>query len=90
MTNHVHLLLTPAKDSSPGALMKRLGRVMGRGQACIIALFGVIKSIARKPRIHIPGGIYHVLLRGNGGDDIFFNKEDRTKFFLLLQQYKFR
>ncbi len=26
MTNHVHLLLTPSKDSSPGALMKRLGQ----------------------------------------------------------------
>ena len=26
MTNHVHLLLTPAKESSAGALMKRLGQ----------------------------------------------------------------
>ena len=42
--------------------------------------------MARKPRLHIPGGMYHVLLRGNGGDDIFFHEEDRTKFFLLLQE----
>jgi putative transposase len=30
MTNHVHLLLTPSKDSSPGALMKRLGQRYGQ------------------------------------------------------------
>jgi putative transposase len=23
--------------------------------------------MARKPRIHLPGGLYHVILRGNGG-----------------------
>jgi len=42
--------------------------------------------MARKPRLHVPGGIYHVLIRGNGGDDIFFNKEDQTRFLLLLQE----
>jgi len=26
--------------------------------------------MARKPRIHIPGRVYHVMLRGNGGQDI--------------------
>ena len=25
--------------------------------------------MARKPRIHHPGGLYHVILRGNGGED---------------------
>ena len=33
--------------------------------------------MARKPRVHVPGGIYHVMLRGNGGQDIFFEREDR-------------
>jgi len=27
--------------------------------------------MARKPRIHYPGAFYHVILRGNGGQDIF-------------------
>ena len=42
--------------------------------------------MARKPRIHIPGGIYHVLIRGNAGEDVFFDKGDRTRFLLLLQE----
>ena len=42
--------------------------------------------MARKPRLHVPGGIYHVLLRGNGGQDIFFAKQDRSRFLLLLQE----
>ncbi len=42
--------------------------------------------MARKPRIHFPGAFYHCLLRGNGGQDIYFSDSDRTKFYLLLQQ----
>jgi REP element-mobilizing transposase RayT len=42
--------------------------------------------MARKPRIHVPGGVYHVLLRGNAGQDIFFDDEDRYHFYLLLQE----
>lgn len=42
--------------------------------------------MARKPRIHYPGAVYHVLLRGNGGQDIFFSKADRARFYLLLQE----
>jgi REP element-mobilizing transposase RayT len=42
--------------------------------------------MARKPRIHILGGVYHVMLRGNGGQDIFFDEEDRYHFYLLLQE----
>ncbi len=42
--------------------------------------------MARKPRIHLPGGFYHVVLRGNGGQDIFFSAEDRNHFFLLMQR----
>ena len=33
--------------------------------------------MVRKPRIHVPGGIYHVILRGNPRQDIFFTKKDR-------------
>jgi REP element-mobilizing transposase RayT len=42
--------------------------------------------MSRKPRIHFPGAVYHVILRGNGGQDIFFSKKDRSKFYLLLQE----
>ena len=42
--------------------------------------------MARKPRLHVPGGFYHVILRGNGGQDIFYSKEDRSRFLLLLQE----
>ena len=40
--------------------------------------------MARKPRVHVPGGIYHVMLRGNGGQDIFFEPEDRGEIYRLL------
>ena len=39
----------------------------------------------RKPRIHIPGGFYHVILRGNGRQAIFFDGTDRNKWEDLLQ-----
>ena len=42
--------------------------------------------MARKPRIHYPGAFYHVILRGNGGQDIFYSKADRSRFYLLLQE----
>lgn len=42
--------------------------------------------MARKARIHIPGGVYHVMLRGNGGQHIFFAVEDYSRLFLLLQE----
>lgn len=42
--------------------------------------------MARKPRLHIPGATYHVILRGNARDDIFFEDEDRYRFYLLLQE----
>ena len=40
----------------------------------------------RKPRIHLAGGLYHVILRGNGGQDIFGAPADRLLFYRLLDQ----
>ena len=40
----------------------------------------------RKPRLHFPGAFYHVLLRGNDGQKIFFDEEDRYRLYLLLQE----
>jgi REP element-mobilizing transposase RayT len=31
----------------------------------------------RKPRIHVPGAFYHVTMRGNHRQDIFFSEDDR-------------
>ena len=42
--------------------------------------------MARKPRIHYPGALYHVTLRGNARQEIFFDDEDRCRFYLLLQE----
>jgi len=42
--------------------------------------------MARKPRIHYPGAYYHVILRGNARQDIFFDDTDRYRFYLLLQE----
>ncbi|MCP4307705.1 MAG: transposase [bacterium] len=42
--------------------------------------------MARKPRLHVPGGLYHVMLGGNGGQDVFYDEEDRYHLYLLIQQ----
>ena len=42
--------------------------------------------MARKPRIHYPGAFYHVILCGNGGQEIFYSKADRSRFYLPLQE----
>jgi putative transposase len=41
--------------------------------------------MARKQRIHYPGALYHLILRGNAQQDIFFEDGDRYRFYLLLQ-----
>ena len=42
--------------------------------------------MARKPRIYYPGALYHVMLRGNGGADIFFEDTDRRHFLGLVEE----
>jgi REP element-mobilizing transposase RayT len=39
----------------------------------------------RKPRIHIPGGLYHVILRGNDRQPIFFDVDDRQRWESLIE-----
>ncbi|KPK95336.1 MAG: transposase [Deltaproteobacteria bacterium SM23_61] len=41
--------------------------------------------MARKPRIHYPGAVYHVVVRGNARQEIFFSAADRFHFLSLLQ-----
>ncbi|MGD2063698.1 MAG: hypothetical protein PVF51_08975 [Nitrospirota bacterium] len=42
--------------------------------------------MGRKPRLHVPGGVYHVMLRGNGGQDVFFTAEDRLSFYSPIEE----
>jgi putative transposase len=50
--------------------------------------------MARKPRIHFPGAFYHVMLRGNDKNQIFFSEEDREYFYFLMidgiKKYNYR
>lgn len=52
----------------------------------MISVPGVAFRHARKPRLHLPGGLYHVILRGNDRQDIFFEDEDRLAFYRLLEE----
>ncbi len=42
--------------------------------------------MARKPRLYLPGALYHIMLRGNGGQRIFHDDEER-KHFLGLEYF---
>lgn len=43
--------------------------------------------MARKPRIHYPGALYHVIARGNNKENIFHEKKDKQKYLDLLKKY---
>ena len=40
----------------------------------------------RRPRLHLHGGFYHVILRGNGRQAVFFDAEDHEQWQLILYQ----
>ena len=42
--------------------------------------------MARKPRLHFPGAIYHVILQGNGDRQVVVDDIDSTRLLLLLQE----
>lgn len=42
--------------------------------------------MARRLRLHIPNSTYHVMLRGNDGQPIFFSELDRSRLCFLMQQ----
>ncbi len=42
--------------------------------------------MARKPRLHFPGAIYHVSLRANGAQQVCTDVADCTRLLLLLQE----
>ncbi len=43
--------------------------------------------MARKPRVHYPGALYHVICRGNQRQIIFRADTDRRRYLKLLNQY---
>ncbi|MDI7259041.1 MAG: transposase, partial [Thermodesulfobacteriota bacterium] len=46
--------------------------------------------MARKPRVHSPAALYHVIARGNQRQDIFVGEKDFQKYLSLLSEYKSR
>lgn len=42
--------------------------------------------MSRNPRIHAPGAIYHVIHRGNAGQDIFIDDKDRYRLYDIMQR----
>ena len=46
--------------------------------------------MARKPRIHFAGALYHAVARGNGQQKIFINDEDHASYLALLKAYRRR
>ena len=46
--------------------------------------------MARKPRIHFPAALYHVIARGNRREKIFVNEKDYQLYLSFLSEYKDR
>lgn len=44
--------------------------------------------MARKPRVHFRGALYHVIVRGNKGQKVFRREEDFKLYLRLLGEYK--
>lgn len=44
--------------------------------------------MARKPRIHYEGALYHVICRGNNREPVLLDPKDKLKYFHLISKYK--
>jgi len=44
--------------------------------------------MARPLRIEFPGAFYHVIVRGNQRQDIFFDGQDRQEYLERVKRYK--
>ena len=47
---------------------------------------GAVFRMTRQLRFEYPGAVYHVMARGNGGDDVFVTNDDRKSFLFRLGQ----
>ena len=62
-----------------------------RGQTCVSAVSVIIpQRQARRLRVEVEGGLYHLITRGNDRQDIFHTEDDRRKFLSLLARQKER
>lgn len=48
------------------------------------------QAMARKPRVHFPGALYHVIARGNQRQKVFRSDLDRARYLELLSRYQKR
>ena len=46
--------------------------------------------MARKPRVHYRGALYHVIVRGNNRSYIFRNKDNKAEYKKIVSKYKKR
>lgn len=44
--------------------------------------------MARKPRIHYPGALYHVMVRGNNKETVLLDDLQKNKYLSILTRYK--
>jgi putative transposase len=44
--------------------------------------------VARKPRVHFPGAVYHVICRGNNRESVFDRETDKRSYMALVRDYK--
>ncbi len=59
---------------------------MEYGESRFIIYYGGV-SMPRHPRIHYPGAIYHVIVRGNSQSDIFIGDDDYRKYLFIIKDY---
>lgn len=44
--------------------------------------------MGRKPRIHYPGAVYHVIIRGNNRETVLFDEQHKRKYLSIVALYK--
>ena len=48
----------------------------------------LVINMARKPRIHYPGALYHVMVRGNNGENVLSEEIHKNKYLDIVASYK--
>lgn len=46
--------------------------------------------MARKPRVHYEGALYHVITRGNNKEEVFGEKNEKEEYLRIIKKYKDR
>ena len=48
----------------------------------------LVMNMARKPRVHYPGALYHVMVRGNNGEKVLNEEIQKNKYLDIIASYK--